>query len=108
MAMNWVSGNWGGMLTSLLQGVSMPNDDNTQKVDPYTTAATTNPITKDLVVSREESKHVIQSLKDGANDCVKLNNIERRTWSHTQRKVDLGVDRNVSSSHVKHTQGVSD
>jgi hypothetical protein len=51
------------MLTSLLEGVSMPNDDNTQKLNPSTTIATTNPITKDLVVSKEVSKHVIQSLR---------------------------------------------
>ncbi len=70
------------MLISLLEGVSMPHDDNTQKLDPSTTTATTNPITKDLVVSKEVNKHVIQSLRDGANDCMKLNNIERFTWSH--------------------------
>jgi hypothetical protein len=91
------------MLPSLLEGVSMPNDDNTQKLDPSTMTTTTNPITKDLVVSKEVSKHVIQSLRDGANDCVKLNNIERSTWSHARGKVDLGVDGKVSLSHVKHT-----
>jgi hypothetical protein len=65
----------------------MPNDDNTQKRDPYTTTATTNPITKDLVVSKEVSKHVIQSLRDGANDCVKSNNIKRCTWSHAHGRL---------------------
>ncbi len=70
------------MFTSLLEGVSMLHDDNTQKLDPSTTTATTNLITKDLVVSKEMNKHVIQSLRDGANDCVKSNNIKRCTWSH--------------------------
>ncbi len=38
---------------------------------------------------------------------MKSNNIERRTWPHARGKVDLGVDGKVSSSHVKHTQDVS-
>ncbi len=57
----------------------MPNDENTNALNPSTEIVTTNPITKDLVVSKEIIKHVHQSLKDGANDCVKLNNTKRCT-----------------------------
>ncbi len=72
MGMNWVSGNQGGTLASSLKGMNMPNDENTNAPDPSVEIATANSITKELVVSKEVNKHVHQSLKDGANDCMKL------------------------------------
>jgi len=60
MVMNWMNGNWGGgMLTSSLERVNMLNDDKIQKPNPSNEITTTNPILKDLVVSKEVSKHVI-------------------------------------------------
>jgi beta-glucanase (GH16 family) len=85
----------------------MPNDENIDTPNPFADIVATNPITKDLVVSKEFNKHVHKSLKDGTNDCVKLNNTKRCTWSHAQRKANLGVDGKVSSGHVKCTQGAS-
>jgi hypothetical protein len=52
--------------------MNMPNDENTNAPDPSVEIATANSITKELVVSKEVNKHVHQSLKDGANDCMKL------------------------------------
>ncbi len=68
MGMNWVNGNSGGTLTSSPKGVSMPNDENIDALDPSLESVVANLITKDLIVSREVNKHVHHYLKDGAND----------------------------------------
>jgi hypothetical protein len=41
------------MLASSLKGVNMPNDENIDALDPSIEIVATNPITKDLVVSKE-------------------------------------------------------
>jgi hypothetical protein len=56
------------MFASSPEGVNMPNDENIDALDPYVEIVVANPITKDLVVSKEVNKHVHQYLKDGAND----------------------------------------
>ncbi len=95
------------MHTSSPKEMSMLNDDIIQEPNPFIEITITNPLINDLAISKEVNKHVIQSLRDGANAYVKSNNTKRHTKSHAQGEAYLGFYGKVSSYHVNHTRGVS-